>query len=143
MDLITLYSFCYIFHPITKTKFFLDRSFYHIIEFFFFLFSLCFLFSVSSFSSLFLYRNLFSQIYKNIVDKKNFNVVYISFDIWTARDKVRCRLYHALLARYLAIVYIDLLTKILGGISVVILLLKFNKSATQGWVLGGLVKVYG
>ena len=54
-----------------------------------------------------------------MLDWKNFNVDFISLAVWIVRDKVRCRLYRVLLTRYLALVYIDLLTKILGGISVV------------------------
>jgi hypothetical protein len=75
-----------------------------------------------------------------MLDWKNFIVEFIPFVIWIVRDKVRCWPYHALLTRYLAIVYIDLLTKILGGISVITFFLKINKSATQGWVLKGFGK---
>src|ERR1043165_9211880 len=60
---------------------------------------------------LFLFYNPFIQIYKKMLDWKNFIVEYISVIIWIVRDKARCRPYRALLTRYLAIVYIDLLTK--------------------------------
>ena len=99
----------------------------------------CFVFFLLSLFLLFFIRNLLLQIHKKIVDRKNFNVDVLSFVIWIVRDKVSGSLYHAPLTRHLAIVYIDLLTKILGGISVFLLKI-LNKSATHRWILGRLVK---
>ena len=56
-----------------------------------------------------------------MLDWKNFIVEFIPFVIWIVRDKVRCWPYHALLTRYLAIVYIDLLTKILDGVFIILI----------------------
>ena len=100
-----------------------DYSFFYNIDFLF----LSFFFSLYSIYPLFFsfyflfspFHNLLTQNYKKMLDWKNFNVDFISLAVWIVRDKVRCWLYCVLLTRYLALVYIDLLTKILGGISVV------------------------
>ena len=71
----------------------------------------------SFFSFFFFFSVFLSFSFFFFFESKNYIVEIVPYTIWTVRDKARCRLlYCALLTRYLDIVYIDLLSKKLGGI---------------------------
>src|ERR1043165_1685998 len=69
--------------------------------------------------SFFFFSFLSSFFLFSLFGSKIYIVKIVPYTIWIVRDKARYRLlYCALLTRYLDIMYIDLLSKILDGISV-------------------------